>query len=48
MSFAQLVSISSEEGHMKKVEALVEDLKNAAGGRLSAEYLTGSSFEVPV
>ncbi|MGE0598690.1 MAG: MBL fold metallo-hydrolase [Dehalococcoidia bacterium] len=39
---------SEGAAHMKKVETLVEELAASANGRLSAEYLTGSSFEVPV
>ncbi len=34
--------------HMEKVEALVEELAANSGGRLTSEFLTGSSFEVPV
>jgi hypothetical protein len=34
--------------HMLEIEHLMARLEAESGGRLTAEFLTGSSFEVPV
>jgi hypothetical protein len=47
-SSSQVPGVAKNRAHMRKVEALVQNLKAQSGGKMDAAFLTGSKFEMTV